>query len=114
MQCQLKILSRNLGKKQGDITNTARYVHQSNVNISRNSNYYEKGDFLALREVTLGYTLPTELAKRIKLGSVRFNVTGSNLHYFTGYTGANPEEGGPDNGRYPNPRTITFGANIGF
>lgn len=101
-------------KKQGDVTNTPRYVHQSNVNISRNANYYEKGDFLALREVTLSYSLPANLARKIKLGSVRFNVTGSNLYYFTNYTGANPEEGGIDNGRYPNPRTITFGANIGF
>ncbi|MBC7390174.1 MAG: TonB-dependent receptor [Opitutaceae bacterium] len=101
-------------KKQGDITNTPRYVHQSNVNISRNSTYYEKGDFLAIREITLSYSLPSSIARKIKLGNVRFNLTGNNLHYFTNYQGANPEEGGPDNGRYPNARGITFGANIGF
>lgn len=101
-------------KKEGDITNTPRYVHQINVNISRNSTYYEKGDFLALREVTLGYTLPSNLLKKIKMSSIRFNLTGSNLHYFTAYRGQSPEEGGVDNGRYPIPRTFTLGTNIAF
>jgi len=101
-------------KKQGDITNTPRYVHQINVNISRNSIYYEKGDFLALREVSLGYTLPSKLLKKIKMSSIRFNLTGSNLYYFTAYKGQSPEEGGVDNGRYPIPRTFTLGTNISF
>jgi TonB-linked SusC/RagA family outer membrane protein len=101
-------------KKQGDITNTPRYVHQINVNISRNSTYYEKGDFLALREVTLGYNLPASLLKKIRMSSVRFNLTGNNLHYFTKYSGQSPEEGGVDNGHYPIPRGFTLGTNISF
>lgn len=101
-------------KKQGDITNTPRYVHQINVNIIRNSTYYEKGDFLALREVTLGYNLPASLLKKIRMSSVRFNLTGNNLHYFTKYSGQSPEEGGVDNGHYPVPRGFTLGTNISF
>lgn len=101
-------------KKQGDITNTPRYVHQVNGNVHRNSTYYEKGDFLALREITLSYSLPATLLKKLKLTGVKFNLTGNNLHYFTKYQGQNPEEGGVDNGHYPNPRGIILGANVSF
>jgi TonB-linked SusC/RagA family outer membrane protein len=102
-------------KKQGDITDVPRYLFQnSQGSISRNSTYYEKGDFLCLREVTLGYTFAPELLKKMKIIGLRLNVTGNNLHYFTKFRGPMPEDGGADNGRYPNPRNITIGANVTF
>jgi TonB-linked SusC/RagA family outer membrane protein len=100
-------------KEQGDITNTPRYLFQnSQGNISRSSEYYEKGDFLALREVTLGYTLPASLLRKANISACRIHITGNNLHYFTKYRGPMPEDGGADNGRYPNPRTFILGVNI--
>ncbi len=79
---------------------------------NNSSRFYEKGDYLALREATLSYELPYELASRIKLTSVRFHLTGQNLSYFTRYTGTNPELGGLDAGRYPLPKTIIFGVQV--
>jgi TonB-linked SusC/RagA family outer membrane protein len=100
-------------KKQGDITNVPRYLFQnSQANTTRNSIYYEKGDFLCLREVTLSYTVPSSLLRRVKISNLRVYVTGNNLYYFTKYNGPVPEDGGSDNGRYPIPRNFTFGANI--
>lgn len=100
-------------KKQGDITDMPRYLYQnSQANTTRNSIYYEKGDFLCIREVTLSYALPSNMLRRARLNSVRVYVTGNNLHYFTRFSGPMPEDGGADNGRYPLPRNITFGANI--
>ncbi len=100
-------------KKQGDITNTPRYLWQnSQGNITKNSIYYEKGDFLALREVTIGYNLPADFLRKINVSNVRANLTGSNLYYFTKYSGVNPEDGGSDNGRYPNGRSVTLSMNI--
>ena len=81
---------------------------------SRNNNYYEKGDYLCLREVTVGYTLPANLLRKIKIASLRVNVTGSNLGYLTKFRGPMPEDGGGDNGRYPNPRTLTIGVKASF
>lgn len=102
-------------KKQGDITDTPRYLWQnSQQNISRSSTYFEKGDFLALREITVGYTIPQTLLRKVKISSARINLTGNNLHYFTAFRGPMPEDGGSDNGRYPNPRTFTLGTNISF
>lgn len=117
-------------KQSGDVTDVPRYnpfdastqqnLWRGNGNTGVSSQYVEKGDYLCVREATLSYSLPTTLLRKIKLTSLRFNLTGSNLHYFTGYKGLNPEDGGfsnspsqwGDRGRYPIPRTITLGAHI--
>ena len=41
-------------------------------------------------------------------------VSGSNLAYFTKYSGTFPEVGGLDNGRYPLPKRLTIGAQLAF
>jgi TonB-linked SusC/RagA family outer membrane protein len=106
----------NSWQKQGDITNIPRFYwadQQVRSNYFRgNSMLFEKGDFLTIREVTLSYSLPSHLLKKINVSGVRFNLTGNNLHYFTSYTGQNPEEGNRDNGRYPIPKNFIFGVNI--
>jgi TonB-linked SusC/RagA family outer membrane protein len=100
-------------KKQGDITDVPRYLFQnSQGSISRNSTYYEKGDFLCIREVTFSYTLPASILHRVKIANCRVYATGNNLYYFTKYRGPVPEDGGSDNGRYPIPRNFTLGVNI--
>lgn len=102
-------------KKQGDITDTPRYIWQNQQENLRESQLnVEKGDFLAIREISLIYLLPNAIARSLSLSSLRVNLTGSNLHYFTNYSGLNPEGGGNDYGRYPNPRTFTFGIQASF
>lgn len=109
--------------QQGDNAKMVQYLPGANYNMNRgasllntatNSVYYEKGDFLCLRELTLSYTVPSKIIRSLKISNVRFNLTGSNLRYFTGYKGLNPEDGGRDDGRYPIPRNITFGASVSF
>lgn len=105
-------------QKQGDITEVPRYYwadQNQQRNLYRgNSRYYEPGDFLCLREMTLAYNLPTNIVQKLKVSDIRLNLTGNNLHYFTKFNGLNPEEGGTDNGRYPNPRNIILGVNVTF
>lgn len=79
------------------------------------ANFYEKGDYLAIREVTLSYQVPQAFLQNALKGRIqglRLNVTGTNLVYFTGYSGTFPEVGGNDVGRFPLPRTITTGLNV--
>lgn len=78
-----------------------------------NSRFWEKADYLALREVTLSYDLPTEWFHDY-VDEFQLFVTGSNLYYFTGYSGTNPEQGGYQNGEFPVPRTLTLGVNLTF
>lgn len=107
---------RNSWKKPGDNAKYPRYLWQDQqYNLGElNDLYYYKGDFLAIRELSLAYQFPAKLLNRIHMKGLRVNVTGNNLHYFTAYKGLNPESGGRDDGRYPNPRTFTFGVSITF
>lgn len=82
-------------------------------------NYYvEKGDYVKLDNVTLGYTL--NLNNKY-LRSVRLYVTGHNLLTITGYDGLDPEVSikGLDPGverkeLYPTVRSYTVGAIVKF
>ncbi|MCG8311400.1 MAG: SusC/RagA family TonB-linked outer membrane protein, partial [Cytophagales bacterium] len=107
-------------QNQGDVTHLPRYDWEStraqyNIYPARTGQqYYESGDFLAIREVTLSYDLPRPVLSFAKISRARLNVTGNNLHYFTKFKGLNPEYGGQDYGRYPVPRNLILGLNITF
>ena len=75
---------------------------------------YRPGYEFAGWEPEVSYTVPANIIQKIRLSGLRFTVTGNNLHYFTKYSGLNPEEGGQDNGRYAMPRNIIFSANVSF
>jgi hypothetical protein len=79
------------------------------------SRMWEKGDYMALREVTLSYDLDGRVLNNV-FQNLRLYVSGANLAYFNGFSGSSPEEasGGIDDGRFPLPRTITFGLNVTF
>ena len=83
----------------------------------------EKADFLRLRDITLGYNLPSSLSSKAGISYARIYVRGSNLGVLTKYTGTDPEIStnrnsnrtvGFDNRSVPYPRTITVGLNINF
>ena len=93
------------------------YADQLNKhNIWRgNSIFYEKASYMALREVTLSYSLPKQWIKALQMSNANVYITGQNLFYLTNYDGASPEPtNGVDYGRYPAPRTLLFGLNITF
>jgi TonB-linked SusC/RagA family outer membrane protein len=95
----------------------------SSVNVVSTRNIFD-GSFLRVRNVTLGYTLPTAFLKSINVSSARVFVTGENLLTFTKYFGYNPEINvwagsnqpryGVDQGTYPVPRTVSLGLNVSF
>lgn len=82
----------------------------------------EDASFLRLSNVTLGYTFPKQLIKKIKLSNLRVYATGNNLFTWTPYTGFDPEVSnmrspltpGVDFGSYPRSRSFIFGVNIAF
>ncbi|MCC8172220.1 MAG: TonB-dependent receptor [Parabacteroides sp.] len=94
---------------------------QNNVTSSR---YVEKGDYLRLKNLTIGYTLPAPALKKMHIRSLRFYASAQNLFTITGYSGFDPEVGtsrtdnrssyGFDEITYPQARTFTFGINLGI
>ena len=84
----------------------------------------ENASYLRVQNVTLGYTLPKALVKKIYLSNVRFYVTGYNLLTITSYSGTDPETDvsskknpmcpGIDYAAYPKSRLFVFGVNVSF
>jgi TonB-dependent starch-binding outer membrane protein SusC len=56
-----------------------------------NGEYFERGDFARLRELSLTYTLPGDWADRFGARSASVTLAGRNLALWTDYTGADPE-----------------------
>jgi TonB-linked SusC/RagA family outer membrane protein len=95
------------------------WLDDDNQNYSNASDYYlENGDYLRLKNVTLGYTLPKTWLRGAGMSDVgiRLYVSGENLLTFTSYTGFDPEVGnhGVDGGVYPIARTFIVGLNVNF
>lgn len=79
-----------------------------------------KGDYFKLKQLQLGYTLPSKWLSKVSIGSIRVYGSIENLFTITNYPGFDPEimnSGntiGIDGGRYPNNRNFILGANISF
>lgn len=96
---------------------------ESNSNaLKASTRYLEKGDYLRLNNMTLGYTLK---GSPLIFKSLRFTLTGQNLFVITKFTGFDPEvnvdkniNGVPSYGieytPYPSARTFTFGISASF
>jgi outer membrane receptor protein involved in Fe transport len=111
----------------------ATYNDDVSANNVASSVYVENGSYLRLRNVTLGYTLPSALTKKISVSKIRFYIAAQNLFTITKYTGLDPEIGqatgtdpitgatitnptgsGIDLGTYPSSKFYTLGLNVTF
>ncbi|MBZ9626577.1 SusC/RagA family TonB-linked outer membrane protein [Psychroflexus sp. CAK57W] len=96
-----------------------------NVSSGVSTLYLEKGDFVRLQNLSLGYNVP--MSEDSILKSLRFSLNGQNVFLITGYSGLDPEvssstgslgsgipSAGIDYTSFPRPRTVTFGLNAKF
>lgn len=110
-------------QQPGDHTDVPRLTLE-NYSRQEVSRFFEDASFLRLRSLTLGYSLPTPMLRKLRLERVRAYVTGTNLLLFTKYTGADPETRiergqnqniqGYDFASPPTPRSIQLGLNVTF
>ncbi|CAL65665.1 SusC/RagA family TonB-linked outer membrane protein [Christiangramia forsetii] len=90
-----------------------------NARDSNRPGWLQKGDYLRINTISLGYSLPEDLFGN-SLNSLRVYGTVQNLHTFQYYKGYNPDfnsgilEPGFDNGTYPRPRTFMLGVDVSF
>jgi len=90
-----------------------------NYNLS--DYFIQDGSFIRLRNIILGYTLPTAWSKKITMQTIRVYVKADNLYTLTKYTGYTPEIGGInpisngiDTGIYPITAVFSVGVNLNF
>lgn len=80
--------------------------------------YVHDASYLRLKNISLGYTLPSNLTKKFFVDRLRVFVMAENLVTWTKYHGFDPEISsggtslGVDRGIYPQARTWTVGFNI--
>jgi TonB-dependent starch-binding outer membrane protein SusC len=103
----------------------SRALHNDDNTLNNvpSSHWVEDGSYLKLKNLTIGYTLPSSLSNKLMLSKARVYISSQNLFTITKYSGLDPEIGiqngnpifnGVDNGVYPSSRIFTFGLNVTF
>ena len=104
-------------RKPGDVTDVPRFEYANATASNEVSNrYLYKGDFIRLRNVTLGFELPATWTERIHLSGVRLYLRGTNIwtHAFDDNITIDPEQpiGGLSDLQFFNPKSFTAGISI--
>ncbi|WP_342332713.1 TonB-dependent receptor [Pedobacter sp. FW305-3-2-15-E-R2A2] len=120
-------------RSDGTISNDPAELTAMNANTTLWSPYMktfvlsdwavEDGSFLRLSTLTLGYTLPQNIADKLKMKKLRLYASGYNLWLWTNYSGFDPEVStrrktsltpGVDYSAYPKSKSFVFGLNVNF
>ena len=89
--------------------------YPNNVNKEPSTWWLRDGSFLRFKNLEVGYNIPKEFLKKIKLETARVYALGYNLHVWDKIKYWDPETGNNNAGMaYPLPRTITFGVELTF
>ena len=104
----------------GDITDVPQARLFGANGTAQSTRYLDKSDFIRLRNITLGYSLPQEVTDRYGFTNIRVYITGVNLATITNYSGFDPEArsdaGGVGQEFYSSPpaKTLSVGLNVNF
>jgi len=115
----------NAWRQEGDQTETPRVVRNDpNGNRRDSDRFVEDGDYIRLKTLTVGYRIPKKMLTNVKgISSLKVYAAGYNLWTKTNYSWFDPEVNvfdgsntalGTDFLTFPQPRSITFGINLGF
>lgn len=106
----------------GQKTDIPRLFLTDNTHSRASDRFLEKGDFLRVRTISLGYNFANESLNRVGVKNLRLFAQVYNPFIITGYKGQDPEVNsnrnnsniaiGVDNRAVPQPRTYTFGLNV--
>jgi TonB-linked SusC/RagA family outer membrane protein len=117
------MLNYKLGRwtGEGSTNEEPRLTTGANRNNVISEYFVEDGSYVRIRNVQLGYSLPTNLLKKAGIDKCRVYFSVNNLYTITGYKGFDPNIGsfdplssGIDFGFYPEARTYMWGINLNF
>lgn len=110
----------NRWQKEGDITDVPRLMaFDYGDESSASSRFLMNRDYLKIRSLTLGYSLPKSFIRKAFLNNARVFVNAENLYTFTkgDYRGFDPSGIGANGVQwwnYPLPTSVVFGLTLGF
>ncbi|MCC8145397.1 MAG: TonB-dependent receptor [Bacteroidales bacterium] len=101
-------------QKPGDITDVPR-LQLGNINAATDQ-YLINASYFAIKNVTVGYTLPASLLNKINISQIRIFAVGDNLYTFSHFKGLDPQNSfyGGQSYSYVPVRNISFGIDIKF
>ena len=97
-------------------TATMPSLNASNNNVFLGSDrFLYDSSFIRLKNINVGYNIPSKLLKKSPFTNVKFFILAENLLTWTKWRGFDPEAiTALSVTNFPNPKTITFGTSIGF
>lgn len=107
-------------QKPGDITDVPRYEFENTYNNFHSNRFLEDGSYLRLKNISIGYNIPSRITNKLMLQNVRVYASGTNVWTYTRYSGADPEVStldgsvsaqGIDFFTLPQVRTLSVGIN---
>ena len=106
-------------QKPGDVTDIPRYIYGGNNSFQSFSTFwYAQGDYIRLRNVQVGYRLPSSILSQIGMSGAFLYVRGANLWTWVKdkNLGYDPEQGIGSEATLQvfTPKTITAGINLEF
>ena len=113
----------NGGYVQNNVVVPANVFNQATYSNSVESSSIFDATYVKLRQITLGYTVPSKLLKNSFIDALKFSLVGRNLAILykkaphidpeTGFSSANGNQG-QEFGQYPSARNIGFNVNLKF
>jgi TonB-linked SusC/RagA family outer membrane protein len=115
----IQYVYENRWQQPGDITDVPALQTDQSSADKASSRFLMDGDYLKIRSLTLGYTLPKKLLKGTFMNNVRVFMEAENLHTFTAknYIGFDPsgiDANGSQWWNYPQARSFIFGVTVGI
>ena len=115
----------NVATRLNELNQGANLYNPAGVTTMQLIDYaVENASFLRVQNISVGYTLPKNLVRKVWLENVRIYATAYNLFTFTKYSGADPEVDtsskrnamcpGVDYAAYPKSRSFVGGINVSF
>jgi len=91
-----------------------RFIYKDTRNTAPVSDYWlQDASYLRVKNVQIGYTIPSKFIQKLHIQQLRFYASGDNLftksNYFYAY---DPESPATSGGLYPQVKTFIFGINI--
>lgn len=120
---------KNRWTTPGQETDIQKLVLRDVTSVQASTRWLEKGDFLRVRQLSLGYNFQQGVLNTLHLSNLRVYVLAQNVYNFTGYKGLDPEVNtnagstlattqniayGVDGRSLPVPRSFTVGLNLGL
>jgi hypothetical protein len=112
----------NIWQKPGDVATNPSLQNAAN-STQTSSRYLKDGDFISIRNIRLGYHLPSAWLQRWKVDGVTLSISADNVYTFTKFLGQDPQTTitpgafvtpGVSDFKYPNNRQFLFNINLRF